>query len=679
MTRLALLATSALFPLAAHAQFGLPAGAGMLTTSTGSSGSCPQGSAYVDGCPGAPNGTRQFPTILSGYTTRPPFNVPGIDYYVGVPAGTTLVDPSTISMSGVTVNAGTHTVTITGNNVTLSGINFGLDNGWQVLVQGAGDIIENSLFTCGSNQSESGTDGNMLDVQSTASNFTLIDDEFNGNSVPVTSQAGQMISFESTGSAIVEYDYFHSSSGDMIDFEQSTWTDQEVKYNLFANIGYTVDHSDTVQWCGSGIAQGHIDFNTVYQPQSGLGGEGLLVLNSECTGAAMANVTNRDNTLISKVSDNFAAGQTVTQDAGTATGNHNATYDNYVDPTGINAFTGSPWFPTGFYTSALGTPGTVHGMTNMVSGAAIPVPTQSSPTSQGYYVYPDSNGYSPCLCDVFLITPSPATGNITTGNTITFSVLFDAAQTVTGTPALTLNDGGTAFYVSGTGTKTLVYSHVVSSGNSASTLAVTAFTGTLHDDVGNATTTTPLTNLTTIFAGLSVNNTTPMLAFTSLPSGNTSSTVAISGTYTITAPSGLTNGTYGNGCAGAATITGFSASGGTWHATATTPATACTGTLTVTGTGGNTNTATSPSASFTVPSNAITFTSLNSAQISSTTAGSGGYTGTAPTGLTSATYGGTCSGSSTVSGFSASGGSWSATFTTPSAACTGPLTVTAVY
>lgn len=69
----------------------------------------------------------------------------------------------------------------------------------------------------------------------------------------------------------------------------------------------------------------------------------------------------------------------------------------------------------------------------------------------------------------------------------------------------------------------------------------------------------------------------------------------------------------------------------------------------------------------------LAFTALANGSVSSTVAGSGTYTIAAPSGLTSATWGGNCSGSSTVSGFSAGAGVWSATFTTPAgsgAVCT---------
>jgi hypothetical protein len=224
----------------------------------------------------------------------------------------------------------------------------------------------------------------------------------------------------------------------------------------------------------------------------------------------------------------------------------------------------------------------MHNMTNMVTGADIPPPT-SSATQGGYWVYPDDNGYSPCVCDVFSITPSPATGNITTGSTVTFTVLFDAPQIVTGIPTLTLNDGGTASYTSGSGTKSLVFTHVVGSGNTAPTLAVTAINGTIKDDVGGVTKVSPLTNVTTSFAGLSVNGgTTSTFTFTTLNNASTGSTTTGGGTYSGFTLTGIAaSPTYGGSCSGTATVSGFSASAGNWSATFTTPSAACSGPLTV--------------------------------------------------------------------------------------------------
>lgn len=70
--------------------------------------------------------------------------------------------------------------------------------------------------------------------------------------------------------------------------------------------------------------------------------------------------------------------------------------------------------------------------------------------------------------------------------------------------------------------------------------------------------------------------------------------------------------------------------------------------------------------SISVAGHSIAFTTLANGTVGgSAIAGSGTYTGTAPSSISSATWGGGCSGSSTPAGFSASAGSWSATFTVP--------------
>ena len=74
------------------------------------------------------------------------------------------------------------------------------------------------------------------------------------------------------------------------------------------------------------------------------------------------------------------------------------------------------------------------------------------------------------------ITESPATGDLGVGKTVTFTVdLSDAVTVSGGVPTLTLNDGGTATYVSGSGTGALVFAYTVTAGNSnVASLAATA-------------------------------------------------------------------------------------------------------------------------------------------------------------------------------------------------------------
>jgi hypothetical protein len=71
-------------------------------------------------------------------------------------------------------------------------------------------------------------------------------------------------------------------------------------------------------------------------------------------------------------------------------------------------------------------------------------------------------------------TASPGTGTEHVGDAITLTLGFNEAVTVSGTPTLSLNDGGTATYVSGSGTGTLTFkTTVASTDTNVSSLAIT--------------------------------------------------------------------------------------------------------------------------------------------------------------------------------------------------------------
>ncbi len=107
-------------------------------------------------------------------------------------------------------------------------------------------------------------------------------------------------------------------------------------------------------------------------------------------------------------------------------------------------------------------------------------------------------------------------------STLTLTLNMSEAVNVTGTPTLTLNDGGTASYVSGSGSNTLTFSYTVGAGQNTSALAVTGVSGTVTDLAGNALSTAGLPET---FTGVIVDTTTPAVS-----SVTTSGTGITSGT-----------------------------------------------------------------------------------------------------------------------------------------------------
>jgi len=284
-----------------------------------------------DGSANAPAGTPQLPNLLNGYAVRAPWMVAGVDYAVGVPTGTTLKDPSTISMAGVSVNTTSHVVTVTGNNVTLNGYDFSLNGGWQVYISGASNtVIENSNFSVGSN--------NHIPVQSsaTASNLTVQYCNFNGGGASAGESA--LIYFLGSGSFVSEYNLFENAPSDAIDLNPSSPSlTPTVSFNVFESLGMASGaHGDVVQFVG-GVVNNYVEtYNTIYQPATSVDGmEGVQI--AAQVGGSVSNSTIANNTLVAP--RGAATGNTMSYViallGGTSTPiNNTVITNNYIDPTG---------------------------------------------------------------------------------------------------------------------------------------------------------------------------------------------------------------------------------------------------------------------------------------------------------------------------------------------------------
>jgi hypothetical protein len=89
---------------------------------------------------------------------------------------------------------------------------------------------------------------------------------------------------------------------------------------------------------------------------------------------------------------------------------------------------------------------------------------------------------------VLSITASGA-GILNTGDVVLLTVALSEAVTVSGMPALVLNDGGTATYLGGSGSTSLTFSHTVAAGQNTPDLAVLGIDlngGAIRDAAGNA-------------------------------------------------------------------------------------------------------------------------------------------------------------------------------------------------
>jgi len=242
-----------------------------------------------DGSGGAPGGTPQLPALLTAYMTTLHAlgcKIAGVDYYVGIPSGTTLMDWQSISQTGVSVDSSNSVVTIMADNVTLSGIDFSLHGGAQLVFAGNNDTVQNSKFVIGTNNLTPIRSNNPGNLNSTVQFSTINGNQLDGN---------QKTLFLNTNNFY--YNDICCAGYDVWDYGLPL----NIKYNLVRNTGTTFGaHSDWVQ-LGSGPWTTHIDFNTFYQDGTtfaNMGTQGVIIAGFNCPCSFTGEVNY--NTIISK-------------------------------------------------------------------------------------------------------------------------------------------------------------------------------------------------------------------------------------------------------------------------------------------------------------------------------------------------------------------------------------------
>jgi hypothetical protein len=138
-------------------------------------------------------------------------------------------------------------------------------------------------------------------------------------------------------------------------------------------------------------------------------------------------------------------------------------------------------------------------------------------------------------------TASPGTGVEQVGDKVALTLAFNEAVTVTGKPTLTLNDGGIATYVSGSGTGTLTFDTTVASSNtSTSALGITSVnlpSGASIKDASGAS--ANLSGAVTTFSGVQVDTSS---VSSPTPSGPTEPVLSVAdNTLSVTGSGGNVN------------------------------------------------------------------------------------------------------------------------------------------
>lgn len=326
---------------------------------------CPNGTSFADGCPGAPVGTIQLPALLAPYAAhRPPWNVAGVDYAVGIPTSVTLSDPTLGGLpSGCSFSG--HTVTCSGNNITVQGWDFSLHGGTILSFSGntTGSVVQNNKFKLDPNCN----DPLVKWTTPAAGTFTITQNTFDGGGATCGALTFATFFFGQNGNGAtvtITYNYFTNVPQDVADVFGSTTGSMlfVYKYNV-TNVQGFQGHPDGLQYNTGNFNNSEVAFNTYYIPANGNGVAGgtqpyhVEAFNTSAgNSSAITNTTVHNNTIVTPgtcTGPGFPTGCTINfaiackADAPVSGGGPNTNvgfqaYGNYVDPTGaLNWFTNS--------------------------------------------------------------------------------------------------------------------------------------------------------------------------------------------------------------------------------------------------------------------------------------------------------------------------------------------------
>jgi hypothetical protein len=211
-----------------------------------------------------------FPNLLDGYPSRPAWQVPGVDYGVG-PIGT-LVDWQSASGTGISVNAGTGLITLTGNGVILSGYDLSTNGGCRIQVSNATNWTVTNCKMVNGSLSNAGFTAGLLQSDTNSPGGTVTRCLIDGGTPTYGAGGSTLISIRSGGVLIFEYNYLRNSPQHAWEIEGTNITmtrRYNVIYNM-ANGGFAGNHANTLQFGNaffSASADCNVnDYNLIYQP-----------------------------------------------------------------------------------------------------------------------------------------------------------------------------------------------------------------------------------------------------------------------------------------------------------------------------------------------------------------------------------------------------------------------------
>ena len=128
-----------------------------------------------DGYANAPRAPIQRPILLAGYTARAPWKVAGVDYAVGIPAGTVLTDWQNLKGPGISMVGNMVRIDNT-NGVHISNVDFSLHGGANLYINNSNDtVVTNCKF-------QSYTTADIIQFAGSSSGLTVNYSDITGGS-----------------------------------------------------------------------------------------------------------------------------------------------------------------------------------------------------------------------------------------------------------------------------------------------------------------------------------------------------------------------------------------------------------------------------------------------------------------------------------------------------------------
>ncbi len=223
---------------------------------------CPQGTAYADGCSAASGGSNnaQHPTLFSAYAKRPAWNVAGVDYAVGVPAGLALKDPTAPGALPACAVFNTSKQIYVSDNCTIDGYDFSVQGGgFQLYVAGSNISVVRNYFL----------GGVPVNQAAGTSNIYIAYNTMDGGGANGDTSFGEIINLNGIG-AVIEYNWIKNTPQHFVSLGNGG--SLIYQYNLLENGALTpctgisnCPHLNFLQWMAGPSNNPQFAFNTVVQ------------------------------------------------------------------------------------------------------------------------------------------------------------------------------------------------------------------------------------------------------------------------------------------------------------------------------------------------------------------------------------------------------------------------------